>query len=98
MKSNLKDSPRAGSGGSNRGPPSPKSHLHVKFQLEKEENLNTGVDSGYLTHSGNKLQSKAIKRLDFEDPTEGSPVTKRSTVLERLEKKLHSPDKKKEFY
>ena len=103
LKSNLKDSPRAGNGGSTRGPPSPKGHLHVKFQLENEESTNTGVDSGYLTHSGNtlskrdQLQSKAVRQLDFEETTEVYPVAKRSTVLERLEKKLSSPDKKKEI-
>ena len=95
LKSNLRDSPKTGSSGT-RGPPSPKNHLHVKFQLEKERGTNTGLDSGYPENSGgvfSKEESKAIRQLNFEEPVEKSQP-RRYTVLERLEKKLIAPEKK----
>ena len=95
LKSNLRDSPKTGSSGA-REPPSPKNHLHVKFQLEKERETNTGLDRGYPENSGGifaKEESKAIRQLNFEESAEKSQA-RRYTVLERLEKKLISPEKK----
>ena len=94
-KSNLRESPKSGSP---RGPPSPKNHLHVKFQLEKEALTNAGSNDGGSSNVPPKEEkvSKAIRQLNFEEPSEKNQV-RRYTVLERLEKKLTSPDRKKEF-
>ena len=55
-----------------------------------------GLDRGHPENSGGistKEESKAIRQLNFEEPAEKSQA-RRYTVLERLEKKLISPEKK----